>query len=180
MAELLQVLEIALDSVVTEDDLTDSLCYPLFCVQLFDMLDTDKGGTLSASEVRAPCWEAPTVQLAPRSPASHPWQHCFTVHPMLFALRQVRALMRMLGMRVSAAEARVLVAGVDADGSGALDFDEFLQVRCPLPAAGRGDAMVLAAGGAHRRLCLQARAGHSSAMVMRGTAQDCRTISACA
>ncbi|KIZ01961.1 Calmodulin-like protein 3 [Monoraphidium neglectum] len=58
--------------------------------ELFDMLDTDKGGTLSASEVRA--------------------------------------LMRMLGMRVSAAEARVLVAGVDADGSGALDFDEFLQV----------------------------------------------------
>jgi Ca2+-binding EF-hand superfamily protein len=35
----------------------------------------------------------------------------------------------MLGMRVSLAEARDLVAGVDADGSGAVDFSEFLQAR---------------------------------------------------
>lgn len=36
-------------------------------------------------------------------------------------------LLEMLGVRVSLQEARSMVAAVDTDGSGALDFEEFLQ-----------------------------------------------------
>eukprot|EP00195_Chlamydomonas_chlamydogama_P009706 CAMPEP_0202899710 /NCGR_PEP_ID=MMETSP1392-20130828/7867_1 /ASSEMBLY_ACC=CAM_ASM_000868 /TAXON_ID=225041 /ORGANISM="Chlamydomonas chlamydogama, Strain SAG 11-48b" /LENGTH=154 /DNA_ID=CAMNT_0049585965 /DNA_START=94 /DNA_END=558 /DNA_ORIENTATION=- len=58
--------------------------------EVFDLMDRDKGGTLSIEEVKQ--------------------------------------LMEMLGMKVKQDELEQLVSEIDIDGSGQVDFEEFLQV----------------------------------------------------
>lgn len=58
--------------------------------EVFDLVDKDKGGSLTTSEVKD--------------------------------------LMELLGMQVSINDVKSMVEEIDADGSGAVDFDEFLQV----------------------------------------------------
>eukprot|EP00798_Chlamydomonas_sp_ICE-L_P015905 gene15905-22038_t len=58
--------------------------------EVFDLMDRDKGGTLSTDEVKQ--------------------------------------LMDLLGMKVRQEELEQLISEIDVDGSGEVDFDEFLQV----------------------------------------------------
>lgn len=59
---------------------------------IFDLLDIDKGGSISEKELRQ--------------------------------------LLSSLGMKVTEEEVRAMIASVDEDGSGEIDFDEFLKIIC--------------------------------------------------
>ena len=58
--------------------------------KVFDLMDRDKGGTLSIDEVKQ--------------------------------------LMELLGMKIRQDELEQMIAEIDSDGSGQVDFEEFLQV----------------------------------------------------
>lgn len=83
-------------------------------------MDKDKGGTLTASEVRST--GSRRSQYGRRQHSCRPAGVC-----CMRRLLQVHELLGLLGMPLPRAEVAAMVDAVDADGSGAVDFEEFLQ-----------------------------------------------------
>ena len=52
---------------------------------------------------------------------------------VVWLLRQVVELMTMLGMKPTKTEVEKMIAEIDTDGNGTVDFQEFLQVANPAP-----------------------------------------------